>query len=124
MSPTPEEQLVIDFCAAWSKEDAVLLASFFAETGVYHEVPTKRYEGLEAVRGHLEEVAAMASVEIEILGIASDGPLVFTERVDVITFKASGRRVDLPVAGVAVVRDGMLHRWTDYYDLQTATGGP
>src|SRR5687767_12188853 len=121
MNQGREEALVQQFCEAWVKDDPAFLASFFADDAVYHEVPSRRYAGLEEVRAHLDDVFEMAKVDIEVLEMASNGPVVFTERVDYITLKATGKRIDLAVAGVAVVIGGKLERWSDYYDLTPLT---
>jgi limonene-1,2-epoxide hydrolase len=116
---TAEERLVIDFCTAWAADDPAALAGWFADDGVYDEVPSRCFEGIEEVRGHLVEVAAMARIQIDVLEIASRGPFVFTERIDHITFHGTDRRIELQVAGVAEVVDGKLRRWSDYFDLAT-----
>ena len=46
-----------------------------------------------------------------------DGDTVMNERTD--RFEIGGEWLDLPVAGVFVVRDGRLALWRDYFDLQT-----
>jgi len=55
--------------------------------------------------------------EFEILGLASQGATVFTERVD--RFTIGGRTVALPVAGIFDLRGDRIAAWRDYFDLAT-----
>ena len=43
--------------------------------------------------------------------IASDGPVVLTEQVDV--FKLPDKSIELPVMGTFEVRDGKIAAWRD-----------
>jgi limonene-1,2-epoxide hydrolase len=62
-------------------------------------------------------VTPSEDIEFEVLGIASSGDLVFTERID--RFRMMGKTVALPVAGVFQVRDGKIAAWRDYFDMQS-----
>jgi limonene-1,2-epoxide hydrolase len=122
MASNPEnEQLVRDFCSAFRRLDVDEILTFFAEGATYHNIPMAPAVGEEAIRGVLELFIPMStSIEFEMLGLASDGDLVFTERVD--RFVMGDRTVELPVAGVFQVRDGKIAAWRDYFDLQTFMG--
>lgn len=117
--PTTDEQLVLDFCAAWSRRDIDELLSFFAPDAVYHNVPIDPPAvGHDAIRAVLELfVPPSSAITFEVLAIASAGGRVHTERVD--RFTMNGTDVALPVAGVFEVRDGKIAAWRDYFDLQT-----
>ena len=52
----------------------------------------------------------------EIREVAS-GDTVMNERTD--RFLQNGRWLELPVAGIFVVRDGRIAIWHDYFDLDT-----
>ena len=52
--------------------------------------------------------------------IASDGPVVMTERVDV--FKLPDKSIALPVMGTFEVRDDKIAAWRDYFDMNQFTG--
>jgi limonene-1,2-epoxide hydrolase len=43
------ESVVRDFIAAWSRLDPKELAAYFAEDGVYHNVPTVPVAGRDAI---------------------------------------------------------------------------
>jgi limonene-1,2-epoxide hydrolase len=47
----------------------------------------------------------------------AQGDLVMNERTD--RFEMGGTWTELPVAGVFVLRDGLICSWHDYFDLQT-----
>jgi limonene-1,2-epoxide hydrolase len=47
----------------------------------------------------------------------SEGDVVMNERTD--RFELNGTWTDLPVAGVFVLRDGLICSWHDYFDLPT-----
>ncbi len=64
--------------------------------------------------------ASWTSTEWELLNIASQGNVVFTERVD--RTKTTRGDVDLPCAGVFEMEDGKIKEWRDYFDLATFTG--
>jgi limonene-1,2-epoxide hydrolase len=46
-----------------------------------------------------------------------NGDVVMNARVE--TWERAGVRVELPVAGLFIVRDGLVARWVDYWDLAT-----
>ena len=47
----------------------------------------------------------------------ADGNLVLNERTD--RFLVGGRWLELPVAGIFELRDGLIVLWRDYFDLDT-----
>jgi limonene-1,2-epoxide hydrolase len=115
------EATVRDFCDAFARRDVDELLGYFAEDAVYHNIPFGPVQGHDAIRATLETfVPGSPEIEFEMVNIASDGPVVHTERVDRMTF--GGNPVELPVAGVFEVRDGKIHAWRDYFDLQMFLG--
>lgn len=121
MARSPE-QLVTDFCAAWTRHDADELAEYFASDAVYHNMPSAPVTGRDAIRASVARFAGpWQEVEFRLLGIASSGSTVFTERLDVI--RTATGAVDLPVAGVFEVHDGLITHWRDYFDLETFRKG-
>lgn len=112
------EKLIVDFCNAWSRRNIDELLAYFTPDAVYHNIPLEPLKGIAAIRSTLEMFAAPAEhIEFEMLGVASNGNLVFTERVD--RFRIFGKDVALPVAGVFEVRDDKIAAWRDYFDMQT-----
>jgi limonene-1,2-epoxide hydrolase len=120
--PTDESPIdvVRRFCAAWSERDIDTLMSFFTDDAVYHNMPIAPVTGKDAIRATIEGFAGGAEhIEFRVLAAAADGPLVFTERVDV--FGLPGVTVELPVAGVFELQDGRIAAWRDYFDLNQFT---
>ena len=123
---TGPEKIVRDFCDAWSRKDIDELMSFFGANAVYHNIPVPAVMGTEAIRAAFMTFASlMDNIKLELLAIASNGTLVFTERID--RFRWDGKALDLPVSGVFEVRDGKIVAHRDYFDYETwmkATGIP
>jgi limonene-1,2-epoxide hydrolase len=115
------EKIVRDFCAAASRRDAAELAAYFSDDAVYHNIPVDPVRGPEAIRKVLESFLGPASnTEFEIRGLAVQGRLVLTERID--RFVVNGKPVVLPVMGAFEVRpDGNISAWRDYFDLAQFT---
>ena len=118
MTPSPaNEDVVRAFCDAFGRRDVEEILSFFTDDAVYHNIPMAPARGRDAIRTTLETfVPGSPEIEFVVLHMASAGPVVFTERVDKMTF--GGNRVELPVAGVFEVDGGRIAAWRDYFDLQ------
>lgn len=110
-------QRVMDFIAAWSRNDLDEIMSFFADGAVYHNIPVAPVQGLEAIRGVIQGFAGMASeIEWVVHQVAeSEGGVVMTERTD--RFKMGETWVELPVMGAFELRDGRITAWRDYFDM-------
>lgn len=125
MTTSPEE-IVRKFCDAWHRKNIDELMSFFDTDAVYHNIPVPAVKGAAAIRAAFLGFAdLMDSIDLEVLAIARNGNIVFTERVD--RFRWQGKTLDLPVAGVFEVRDGKIVAHRDYFDYETwkkATGIP
>jgi limonene-1,2-epoxide hydrolase len=114
---TPE-QLVRDFCAAWSRLDPEELIGYFTDDAVYHNMPGPPTTGKEAIAKSIRSfLGGWQKTTWDIDNLATKGNLVFTERVD--RTDAGGKHVDLPVAGVFEVDGEKIAAWRDYFDLQT-----
>lgn len=112
------DEIVRRFCEAWSRRDPAEIAGYFAEDAVYHNIPMKPAQGIEAIRSFLDRFLAGATfAAFDVSNIAAAGDVVLTERVD--RFTVDGKTVELPVAGVFELRDGKIAAWRDYFDLAT-----
>ena len=110
--------LVEAFCAAWSRLDPVELAGYFAEDGVYHNMPTGPVKGRKEIEGFIRGfTASWTKTDWEIVTLAEAGDVVIAERVD--RTKAGEKSVDLPCAGVFEMENGKIKVWRDYFDLGT-----
>ncbi len=113
-------QTVRRFCEAFSRLDIDEVLSFFTEDAVYHNIPMPPVKGKAAIRSVLEIfMKPSQGITFEMLNLAANGPVVFTERVD--KFQMGDKRVELPVCGVFEVRDGKIAAWRDYFDMATWT---
>ena len=116
------EKVVSDLFAAWTRLDLDGIMSYFAEDGVWDNVPMAPAKGKAAIRemtnGFLKD---SASFKAEILKTAHDGNVVFNSRVDTITMK-NGKSAAIPVAGMFEIdNNGKIKVWRDYFDLATFT---
>lgn len=119
---TRDESLVLDFFALWGRQDLDAIMEYFVEDSVYMDMPLPPRRGLDAIRTCIRSVFDTFRIDIETTAMASRGPVVFTERVDYLV-GGNGAKVDVPVAGVMVVRDGKILEWRDYVDIATVEKG-
>jgi len=118
---SPAENIVSEFCNAWTRLDVDQIMSFFTDDAVYHNIPMPAAKGKEIIRKTIEGLLKGASwIEFKILHTASNGNVVFNERVD--SFEAKGKKISLPVAGVfEITSDGKISGWRDYFDVKMYT---
>src|SRR5580704_11397392 len=104
------EALVREFCTAFGRRDIDELLGFFTDDAIYHNIPMAPATGKDEIRAAFELfVPGSPEIEFELLNIASNGPVVFTERIDRMTIM--GNQVAAPVAGVFEIRDGKIVAW-------------
>jgi limonene-1,2-epoxide hydrolase len=117
-------QTVQDFIAvfmkAWPTADPGPLGPFFEENAVYHNVPLEVVTGRPAIMSTFAEFMGMGGqVDVDIIHMVADGPIVMTERAD--HFTTDGTTISLPMMGVIEVHDGLIAAWRDYFDLRQFT---
>jgi limonene-1,2-epoxide hydrolase len=116
------EKIIREFIEAWSRLDAEELAGYFAEDGVYHNMPAGPVKGRDNVKNMIEGfIASWTETQWEILNLVSSGDVVIAERLD--RTKAGDKGVDLPCNGVFEMKDGKIQVWRDYFDLGTYMKG-
>jgi len=114
------ESLVREFCDAWAKLDPDLITGYFAQDGVYHNMPLPPLNGHAAIKEFLVGfLANLTTAEFTIHHLVSDGTVVFTERTD--AFTLAGKHGAFPVCGVFEIRDGKIKAWRDYFDMAQVT---
>jgi len=114
------EKIVREFIEAWSRLDPEELAGYFAEDGVYHNMPAHPVRGRENVRKLIAGfTASWTETRFEILHLVAEGDVVFAERID--RTRAGEKSVDLPCVGVFELENGRIRIWRDYFDLATYT---
>jgi limonene-1,2-epoxide hydrolase len=117
---TEAEKIVADFCHAFTRKNLDEIMGFFTEDAVYHNMPLEPAKGKDAIRATINSyLPGSDRIEFKILHTASNGNLVFNERIDM--FDMGEKRIELPVAGMFEVRGGKITLWRDYFDLQTYT---
>jgi limonene-1,2-epoxide hydrolase len=119
---TENERTIREFIEAWSRLDPAELAGYFADDGVYHNMPTGPVAGRtkveEFIRGF---TASWTETRWELLNIVSSGGVVIAERLD--RTRAGEKSVDLPCVGVFELEAGKIKVWRDYFDLATYAKG-
>jgi limonene-1,2-epoxide hydrolase len=89
-----------------------------ADCEYINPAPLGGVRGPAGVRAVLEPFfAPTLENEFKILREASNGPIVFLERLD--RHRLADRWVELPVTGVLEVRGGQIVFWRDYFDPAT-----
>jgi len=116
------ERIVRDFIQAWSRLDPKELAGYFAEDGIYHNMPTGPVQGRDNIEQLIRGFAGPWTETVwEIRRILSAGDLVMVERVD--RTRAGEKACDLPCTGVFEMENGQIKAWRDYFDLGTYQRG-
>jgi len=104
------------FCESVSMKDIDRLRPLLTDDVVYHNIPMEPANGLEATLDALSGLFAMfETIEFKVLNLASEGDVVLTERVDILSTDTATAPV--PVMGIFEVRDGRISAWRDYFDL-------
>jgi limonene-1,2-epoxide hydrolase len=99
--------------------DAAL--TLIAETCEYENMPMGKVVGPAGVRSVLEPFfAPTLENEFLILRQVTSGKTVFAERLD--RHRLETGWVELPVAGIFEVENGLITLWRDYFDLATIMG--
>ena len=117
------DELVTRFCREW---DAAYLATeamapYFTDDAVYHNIPLPPIEGGANIAAMLggggapDEERGSKNLGWVVHHQAANGDAVLNERTD--SFEVAGKRWDVPVCGVFVIRDGKIARWSDYFDM-------
>jgi limonene-1,2-epoxide hydrolase len=119
-APSTPIAVVNRFFAALAAQDLAEATALLHEDIVYQNVPFPADRGKDAVVRRLKSFERIVNkFEVRIVNIAENGPIVLTERVDIL----SGPCVylDIWVCGTFEVREGRIILWRDYFDLAEAT---
>ncbi len=112
------EEIVRTFIDTWSTLDADRIVEFFAEDGVYHNMPIAPVSGRKQLRNFIAGfVKDWSATKWEIVTLISVGPIVIAERLD--RTRVGDKFVDLPCCGVFELEDGKIRVWRDYFDMAT-----
>jgi limonene-1,2-epoxide hydrolase len=110
------ERTIREFIGAWSRLDPEELAAYFADDGVYHNMPIGPVSGRTNVEEFIRNfVGSWTETTWDILNIISSGNVVIAERLD--RTRAGDKSVELPCVGVFELEGGKIRTWRDYFDL-------
>jgi limonene-1,2-epoxide hydrolase len=103
--------------AAWEKRSVDDILAVMTDDALYLNVGMPEMVGHAAIRAGLTAfVGGSTAIQwtVHHIAEAADGA-VLTERTDV--FEMGGRKVSIPVMGVAEFRDGKICAWREYFDV-------
>jgi limonene-1,2-epoxide hydrolase len=110
--------VVAAFIAAIERRDLGAAIALVHPECEYDNVPIGPVHGRAAILGVLEPIASRSDEILwPVARTASDGTVVFNERLD--RFRSGDRWIEIAVAGVWEVHDGLITLWRDYFDLDT-----
>jgi limonene-1,2-epoxide hydrolase len=117
--------VVTSFIAACERFDFDGVLNHLSDDVEYWNVPMEKVFGHDGVRGVLEPfLGPFQELQWPVSHMVSEGTAesgtVFTERVD--RFRAGDQWLELPVAGLFLVKDGKITVWRDYFDLNGFMG--
>ena len=104
-------------CEAWERRDPDAVARLFAPDGRYEDplfepVPV----GPDEIRGACADaIDELAQVSVPLRVVAGTEDLVLAEG-DFLSSTVDGDRVDFPLAMILAMRDGLVVRFTEYFD--------
>jgi limonene-1,2-epoxide hydrolase len=117
-SATEPGQVVRAFVAAIERKDIDAALELVTDDVVYDNVPAGSVTGPDGIRSALSRLLGAAErIEWLTRHQVGTGSVVMNERLD--RFQLGGRWVEVPVAGLFVLRDGRIALWRDYFDLAT-----
>ena len=110
------------FMKAAASRDYETAMTYLADDIEYQNMPLPPVTGKEAVQATLDMLLANGTgsewvVHRELVSENGAGATVMNERTD--RFIVGEKTMELPVAGVFELRDGVIVLWRDYFDLET-----
>jgi limonene-1,2-epoxide hydrolase len=115
---TEPDEVVRAFMAAIERQDIDAALALVTDDVGYDNVPIGTVTGPDGIRGALGRLLGTAErIEWVTRHQVGTGDVIMNERLD--RFRLDGRWVEVPVAGLFVLRDGRIALWRDYFDLAT-----
>ncbi|MEU8123007.1 limonene-1,2-epoxide hydrolase family protein [Spirillospora sp. NPDC049024] len=113
-----EIEIVTDFLSALEDLDVDRAMTHAAPGMVYQNVPLPPARGSHAVEKTLRAMTRYGTgFEARVRNIAANGPVVLTERTDVL--ERGSWRAEFWVCGTFEVHDDRITLWRDYFDWTT-----
>lgn len=110
------EQIVLDFIAAWNRNDLDAAFGMMADDIVWHNIPMEPAVGIEACKALMATFPPTEAINFETHHISSKGNVVMTERTD--RFLIGGTWRNIRLMGIFEINpDGKIGHWRDYFDL-------
>ena len=120
-TPDPVE-VVQDFLAALEHGDTDAAADLLAPDAIWHNVPFPPARGRDTIARQLRGMERYAiGFEVRMHNIAANGPVVLTERTDVLTRGPVGG--EFWVCGTFEVHEGRITVWRDRFDFVDVLAG-
>jgi limonene-1,2-epoxide hydrolase len=95
--------------------------ALMADDVVWDNVPSSKRHGRDEIRRGLAPfLERFSAVDWVVHHQVANGDVVMNERLDRFQ-RPDGSWIELPVAGLFLVRDGLVTLWRDYYDAATLT---
>ena len=103
------------------KGDASVLLQYLTPDCLYFNVPRpNRFKGHKEIEAALTGTFSRASFDCKTYHIATNGNVVFTERLEFMEHKNGKGKLTLPVIGVfEMAEDGKISVWKDYFNEET-----
>jgi limonene-1,2-epoxide hydrolase len=112
------QAVVAAFLAALERLDIDAALALVSDDVVYQNVPLRPARGRAAVGRTLRQMLRFCSgFEARLEHIAANGPIVLTERTDVL--RRGSWEAEFWVCGTFEVRAGRVALWRDYFDWTT-----
>lgn len=114
-------ELVTAFLDMWEKPGGLheSIRAYFLDSTVWENVGMATTTGVAEAIGFMESFTAssgMATIRVELLGIAASGGKVLTERIDHVYDERGEYVMPIPVMGAFDIADDRIAAWRDYFD--------
>ena len=94
--------------------------AYFAQDGIYYNMPTEPVQGQENLKQFIGNfIKSWTKTTWDTLNIVGAGDVVIAERLD--RTEVGNIKIDLPCCGVFEMEDGKIKVWRDYFDMATFT---
>jgi limonene-1,2-epoxide hydrolase len=114
---TGPEKVVTDFILAWESSLVASHDDYLSEDCLWLNTGFPDCEGKPAIMELMEKmIAIVPSAHADIVGMASNGDTVYTQRVDHIILRDGKEAFTVDAVSVAVVRDDKIVSWHDFFD--------
>ncbi|GAA3388588.1 limonene-1,2-epoxide hydrolase family protein [Cryptosporangium minutisporangium] len=115
---TDPQAVVVAFLAALERMDLEAAFLLVSDDVVYQNVPLRPARGRRAAERTLRQMMRYCTgFEARMRHIAANGPIVLTERIDVL--RSGSWEAEFWVCGTFEVHAGRITLWRDYFDWTT-----